>query len=378
MGIYNSLTIQQMEYLEIITNDLSEENVCGINLEDDSSFQNFFFTAQGTPERYDGENTLPAEKPDWRALKTEALSFLEQTKDIKLISVLTQAVLNTEGIEAFSLCLRGLSALINEEWESFYPPLDEDDGDPLERISGLAYLNDDFIVKSLKSTPMAAVKGLGHITLESIDDAVSGNSNADFSLSQIKGIFQKINSEELQLLHNSLTYSLESLLSINQCFIDRAGYEYTVNFERTTDVIQQLLAALEKYTDVALEQEYEKHEENTSSADDETNEQGSANQQQSSNVRNTSEPLLKSKGTVESRADVEKCLKLINDYYTRYEPSSPIPVLINRALKLVNKDFMEIMKNLYPDALPALRELGGMNDDEDTEESEDEDDDDAW
>ncbi len=366
-----------MEYIELITNPLSGDGVCGINLEDDASFQNFFFTAQGTPERYDGENTLPAEKPDWRALKTEALPFLEQTKDIKLISVLTQSVLNTEGIEAFSHCLIGLSTLVNEEWESFYPPLDEDDGDPLERISGLSYLNDDFIVKSLQSTPLASVKGVGQITLESIEDAVSGSSEADFSISQIKGIFQKINSEELQLLHTSLTYSLESLLSINKCFIDKAGYEYTVNFERTTDVIQQLLAALAKYTDVALEQEYEKDEENTSSEDDETDKQGSANQQQSSNVRDSSEPLSKSKDTVESRADVEKCLNLINDYYTRYEPSSPIPVLINRALKLVNKDFMEIMKNLYPDALPALRELGGMNDDEDTEESEDEDDD-AW
>lgn len=362
-----------MEYLEIITTPLSDENVCGINLEDDASFQNFFFTAQGTPERYDGENALPAESPDWRTLKDEALSFLEQTKDIKLISVLAQAVLNTEGIEAFSICLKGLSALIKEEWGAFYPPLDEDDGDPLERISSLAYLNDDFIVKSLKSTPMASAKGLGHITLESINDAVSGYRNADFSLSQIKGIFQKINSEELQLLHNSLTYSLESLHNINQCFIDEAGYEYTVNFERTTDVIQQLLTSLEKYTDVASEKKYENDGENTSSTADEIDKQYSDIKQQSSNMRDESKPSSKSKGAVESREDVEKCLNLINDYYARYEPSSPIPVLMNRALKLVNKDFMEIMKNLYPDALPALRELGGLNDD-DIEESKDEDD----
>jgi type VI secretion system protein ImpA len=89
-----------------------------------------------------------------------------------------------------------------------------------------------------------------------------------------------------------------------------------------------------------------------------------------------SKSLAGSNGLIESRADVEKCLKLINGYYARYEPSSPIPVLVNRALNLVNKDFMQLMQNLYPDALPALRQLGGF--DEDSEDTDSEKADDSW
>jgi type VI secretion system protein ImpA len=364
-----------MDYVQIITGRLAGENVCGVNLEDDSSYQHFFFSAQGTPERYDGENTLPAEAPDWRAVKKAALPFLAQSKDIKLISVLAQAVLNTEGIEAFSQCLAGLSTLINEEWQSLYPQLDEDDGDPLERVSGLTHLNDDFIVQSLKLTPMASVKGMGVVTLESIEQATSGNSEASLSLAQIKGIFKEVNLPQVQLLYSSLAYSLESLQRINQSFIDNAGYEYTVNFERTTDVLRQLIAALKKYTDVSLAEQGEEADKNSSAAESKTDWQDIA--KQNPRVPEMNKSLAEATGNIESRADVEKSLKLINGYYAQYEPSSPIPVLVNRALKLVNKDFMQIMQNLYPDAVPALRQLGGIEDDE-GENADEAKTDDAW
>ena len=364
-----------MDYIQLVAGRLAGENVCGLNLEDDSSYQNFFFTAQGTPERYDGENTIPAEAPDWRAVKKAALPFLEKSKDIKLISVFAQAVLNTEGIEAFSQCLAGLAKLIDDEWQTFYPPLDEDDGDPLERVSGLSYLNDNFIVKSLESTPLASVRGIGTVTLESIERATKGSSDASLSLAQIKGIFKEINLTEVQLLYTSLAYSLKSLQSINQSFIDKAGYEYTVNFERTTEVLQQLVVTLEKYTDVTLSEQGDKAEEMSSAAEAKTDWQDDTKQNQRVREMNTS--LSETPSSIESRADVEKCLRLINDYYAQYEPSSPIPVLVNRALKLVNKDFMQIMQNLYPSALPALRELAGIDEDEE-ENAEEAASDDAW
>lgn len=369
-----------MDYAQIITERLSGENGCGANLEDDSSYQHFFFTAQGTPERYDGENTLPAEPPDWRTVKTAALAFLAQTKDIKLISVLSQAVLNTEGIEAFSQCLVGLSKLIQDEWQNLYPPLDEDDGDPLERVSGLAHINDDFVVKSLKAMPMASVKGIGNVTLESIVLATNGSSDASLSMAQIKGIFREINLAEVQLLYGALAYSLESLKNINQCFVDKAGYEYSVNFDRSTDVLQQLLSTLERYTDVAMtqfDQADDSADNNSDTQDAESVCPHDAQQQHNLRVADMNSSLTGAKEAVESRADVEKYLKLINAYYARYEPSSPIPVLVNRALKLVNKDFMQIMQNLYPDAVPALRQLGGIDDDE-TEDSDNQKADDSW
>jgi type VI secretion system protein ImpA len=124
-----------------------------------------------------------------------------------------------------------------------------------------------------------------------------------------------------------------------------------------------------------LAEQGEEADKNSSAAESKTDWQDIA--KQNPRVPEMNKSLAEATGNIESRADVEKSLKLINGYYAQYEPSSPIPVLVNRALKLVNKDFMQIMQNLYPDAVPALRQLGGIEDDE-GENADEAKTDDAW
>jgi type VI secretion system protein ImpA len=152
-----------MDYDQLITKVVNAANECGSNLEDDSSFQNFFFEAEGTPERFDVQSTVPAEHPDWRAIKKQALLFLDKTRDIKLFSVLAQSVLNTEGIIKFEQSLNGIAQLLSNHWVAVYPSLDEDedDGDPLERISALGHLSDNsFIINVLKDASITKSKVL--------------------------------------------------------------------------------------------------------------------------------------------------------------------------------------------------------------------------
>jgi len=65
-------------------------------------------------------------------------------------------------------------------------------------------------------------------------------------------------------------------------------------------------------------------------------------------------------GAVQSRQDVLRILDLICDYYRRSEPSSPIPLLLTRARRLVDKDFMEIVNDLTPEALGSLKVIVGQ------------------
>ena len=48
------------------------------------------------------------------------------------------------------------------------------------------------------------------------------------------------------------------------------------------------------------------------------------------------------------------------DYYSRCEPSIPVPLLLQRATLLVSKDFMEIMRDLAPAGLTQVEEIGGV------------------
>ena len=49
-------------------------------------------------------------------------------------------------------------------------------------------------------------------------------------------------------------------------------------------------------------------------------------------------------------------------FYERNEPSSPIPILLQRVNRLVSMDYLEIMAELTPDAVKQAKALAGMKD----------------
>jgi type VI secretion system protein ImpA len=51
------------------------------------------------------------------------------------------------------------------------------------------------------------------------------------------------------------------------------------------------------------------------------------------------------------------------EYYRRYEPSSPVPLLLERAQKLFPLDFFEIVNNLAPDSLSQIQLIVGKRED---------------
>jgi type VI secretion system protein ImpA len=66
------------------------------------------------------------------------------------------------------------------------------------------------------------------------------------------------------------------------------------------------------------------------------------------------------RGDIESREDVVRQLDRLCEYYRLHEPSSPIPLLLRRAKRLVSKDFMEIVRDLTPGGVAEAELLGGI------------------
>ena len=351
-----------MEYDQEITSDISGDAVCGVNLDNDSGFQNFFFESQGIAERFDGNSTIPAEPPEWRTVKKQALEYMKKTRDLKLICILSQAALNTEGIVKFEQCLNGIAQLTQNKWQDIYPELDEDDGDPLERISALGHLSDKgFVLKALRSIPLVNSKVLGNVTLQLIDNAVGQSDTKkddkpDIEISQIIEIFKEANVEETTALFQAINQCVVHLKDINQTFIQQAGNEYNVDFDAPIAELNNLSSALKKYGNL--------HVEVIPTAEESTDTQTLDNQQSegASPGMNTNQPSFNSANMkLTSRQDVERCFALIQNYYQEFEPSSPVPILISRANKLVNLDFLDIVKDIFPDALTQVKTLGGIS-----------------
>jgi type VI secretion system protein ImpA len=360
-----------MNYDELISSEVLSGEVCGVNLDDNSSFQNFFFESEGTPERFDGQTTTPAEPPDWRSVKKNALAFLDKTRDLKLISILSQSVLNTEGIIKFEECLSGIAHLASNQWKEFYPPLDEEDGDPMERISALGHLTDKaFILNIIKTTPIINSKVLGNISLQLIDraaDPSTKKNKSDLDIAQIKGGFKDSNSDDVLAFYNAANQCITHFNSINQSFIDNSGNEYNVNFDVATEVLSQLAASIKKYGNITTEVVETNLESANDTSSTECDKQSTSSQNLSSELKMNGQAFDSNNMKLSSRHDVERCFDLICSYYEEFEPSSPIPILIKRSQKLIHLDFLDIVKDIFPDALEQVHKLGGISEDESKE-----------
>ena len=64
-------------------------------------------------------------------------------------------------------------------------------------------------------------------------------------------------------------------------------------------------------------------------------------------------------GRVTSNQDVLKALDMIISHYEQNEPSSPVPLLIKRAKRLVGKSFVDIIRDLSPDAMSQVKVVSG-------------------
>ena len=67
-------------------------------------------------------------------------------------------------------------------------------------------------------------------------------------------------------------------------------------------------------------------------------------------------------GAITSRQDAIRALDAVAEYFRRSEPSSPIPLFVERAKRLVAKDFLEVLADIAPEALTVARSAGGLKD----------------
>jgi type VI secretion system protein ImpA len=69
-------------------------------------------------------------------------------------------------------------------------------------------------------------------------------------------------------------------------------------------------------------------------------------------------------GTVRSRDDVLLLLDRICLYYSNYEPSSPVPLILNRTKRLVTMSFLDILKDLTPGGVQEFGVIAGITEKE--------------
>jgi len=341
--------------LSPLFNSFSDDAPSGPNLEYDPAFLEMMEAAEAKPERQMGDSVIEAEEPDWKVVKARALDLCQRSKDVRVLILLAQASLHTDGFPATGQVLEAVQRLLSEAWDSVHPQLDPDDQDPMMRVNAIAALADPAgLIKSLRAVPLVSSRVVGRFALRDIERAESGGGEEGApSADLISAAFMDVDLEELQSTETALLGARDAAATIDAALTERLGGQ--------APDLQPLVVMLKQCADEVSSRLASR---GVSAAGDSAGfEAGVEEGAPGAAPTAAAAPAA----AVNGRQDVVRMIDLICDYYRRSEPSSPVPVLLGRARKLVDKSFLDVVRDLVPGGLDeAERFRGEVEEEEDS------------
>jgi type VI secretion system protein ImpA len=335
--------------VEIWLNSFGDDAPCGQNLEYDNEFLQVEEAARPQPEQEfvdpdsGSRKVIEGQSADWGEVRRLAESLLQRTRDLRVAVWLTRALLHTEGFCGMAVGLRLTNGLLEHFWDHVHPQLDpDDDNDPTMRVNALLPLvSFDAVLDDLRSARLVRSRQVGTVTVRDVEVA-QGRLNPRegeqaYAESQLTQILADAEDPEAPLgaLADDTLVLLEQLSGLLQ---ERLGAVASIDFKPLRDML------------VAIRQALPNGQVVTESID---------SMVESSVVVSAGASSVP--GIIGSRQDVVATLERIIQYLERAEPTNPAQLLIRRAQRVMNMNFLEAMNELAPEGLPqAERSVGSQ------------------
>jgi type VI secretion system protein ImpA len=345
--------------IDALLQEVDPASPSGPNLEYDPEFLELEQAILGKPEVQYGDTVTPAVPPEWKVVKRLSSDLLARSRDLRLAVSLLRSALALHGIAGCADGLRLIEQLLEQRWDSVHPQLDPDDGDdPTLRINSLAVLADaGTFLRELKEASLIMLPGLGPLSIRTLEIA-SGEltppeGEAKVEASSIQAALSDTGLDREQALADALKQAYDSAHNIEVILVRQVGSSQALNLD-------PLIRNLKRARDFVGE-----HLAGRTGADVEApaeepvvaGEGGGAASGAGGAIR---VPAIS--GEITSRADVIKMIDKICKYYAQNEPASPVPLLLERAKRLVPKNFFEVLEDLAPDGMSQLLMVSGPRD----------------
>ncbi|WP_417689113.1 type VI secretion system protein TssA [Roseibium sp.] len=341
--------------LDELLQSFGEDAPSGEDLTYDSAFAELEMASQPGEEKVVGDSVIEAEEPDYSLVVSKAKALLAQTKDLRVAVMLANAALRTEGLSAFAEILSYMRSCLDQYWASVHPQLDEDDDDdPTMRVNAVLGLTDrDTILAALRLAHLTDSRTLGQFSLRDIliaegEIAVPSDMENVPTSQVISAAFQDTDPVTLSILASSAAACVEHVKAIDAIFDEKTG-ALGPDLTPLQKALHDITRRLGDYAQA------------DSKAIEDATEEGMPD---GADAAPAGKPSAARMGVLTSPEDVKKAIDQIIDYYARYEPSSPLPLLLNRARRLVSADFVTIMRDMAPSGVENVALIGGFDPDE--------------
>ena len=325
-----------------LAGEISADAPSGENLEYEQVFIDLELAVAPKEEQQIGDEIRPAEEPDFGTVEAKALEVLAKSHDLRAAVHLAVARLSRGGIEGLGEALDLIRRYLEEHWETCHPMLDaEDDNDPTMRVNALAAIADRAtVLNRLSRAPLTESRAFGRIGLQEVEGA-TGEAQARFHAA-LKDTDEAV----LETRRAAVEAALGAVRAIEaKCDAEIPGRgpdlsELVTRFSAISKLLRQAGGSAE------------------AAGGEETVPAEGAERKENRIVQSGD-------GTIRSTADVTRAIEQIVAFYQQTEPSSPVPILLERAKRLVNADFMTIIRDIAPEGMDNVRTLTGLGEDDD-------------
>lgn len=344
--------------LEQLLQDISADAPCGENLEEDPLFLQLEDAARFVEERQMGDSIIPAEEPNWKVVRKLAVELLERSHDVQIAMHLICALVRMEGFAGLQQGLALIKGWLQDHWDEVYPLQDPEDDYPILRINTLSGLNDyRLILGPINHLPLTQ-SAMGNFSWRDHEIAhgkitlAGEEEQPDPTI--IDAAFNDTDFELLKSLQDAVRQSLASVKELLTIVIEKADAVNAPDLSALTNLLESI--------DGLLTEKIQERPENEviGQAVEGTDEEDSGAAGQQPAIAKA----VKKEG-IHSREDVVRAIDEICKYFERYEPSSPVPFLLLRAKKLLSMNFIDILRDLTPDAVHQAENICGIQNNED-------------
>ncbi|HIJ70401.1 MAG TPA: type VI secretion system protein TssA [Planctomycetes bacterium] len=352
--------------IESLFSEVSADNPCGEDISYDQDYLALERLLQPKGEGVIAADEEAAEEPNWSEVADKSFNLLRRSKDLRVVMYFTVALLKLEGFAGLRDGLYLLRGLLERFWDNMYPQLDpEDNNDPLERINILSALSPGTVSEQdpmkfrqrAMEVPLCDSRQMGRFSFRDIQVAkgaitVSDEQRAQVpEMSVIDAAFRDSEIEKLQSAFEEIEGAIEHVSAVTDVFSERAYQSQSPDLSDFVMLLKNIRKCLGEHLGVEA-----------------AGAAGAAGGDEDEGVVPAAGvsgggPIS---GSIQSPQDAIKLMEKICEYFERYEPSSPVPLLLRRAKKLVSKNFIEIIENMCPGAMSEVETVKGPEPDSGT------------
>lgn len=334
---------------------VSEDEPTGPDLEYDNDFLELTQAAAGKPET----QFSPAEPADWRAVFSQAESLNSRTRDLRVANLWLRARLRLEGFPVLAPSLRLFEQLLQRWWDELHPR--PEDGDAYARVNVLNELVSlEATLGDIRASLVLNDRSIGQITVRDIEIAVGDLTPRDDesppSRGQIENMLADAVADNPQV-QTQASDAVAALDALNDCLSGRLGYGEMPDFSALRSMLDSVAAVSPRPASISA------------ASDDLAGMLGDLGIGEGGDDDDSPAPARRGRGgggglgSIESRADAVRAIEAVCAYLEKNEPTNPAADLLRRAQRLIDRNFLQLVREFAPDAVGEVARMLGVDPD---------------